>query len=116
MPQSPITPVSKRLCDAVFEFPTMTDEQNLSEIEENTFELPVASDQIDVPGINIHNKPGRPLKTPVPSRNPRGRKSEEQSSGKKTPLIPTAGTSNLRLLPKVTNIFKMFLISPNLFS
>ena len=45
-------------------------------------------------------KAGHPFKTPHSGGRPRGRTSDTDKEVS-TPLFPTAGTSNLRLLPKV---------------
>lgn len=96
MPQSPSTPASKRPCDAVFEFPSIQNGEHESDDDAN-LELPVAADCI---AVNVPTKRGHPSRTP--SHNPRGRKSDtDRPNDKHTPLLATANTFNLRLLPKV---------------
>lgn len=103
MPPSPLTPASKRPCDLMFEFPNINNDEHASD-DDVTLELPVAADCI---AVKEPNKGGHPFRTP--SHNPRGRKSDtERSTGKQTPLLATANTSNLRLLPKVSQKIKFF--------
>ena len=81
----------------VFQFPTPDDEENDSDDAEATLELPVVDDRIAV--IGPGSKRGRPSKTPTNRGGARRSKSDAEQNS--TPLLRTAGTSNLRLLPKV---------------
>lgn len=83
----------------MFDFTNTHNDEHVSDDDE-TFELPVATDHIAVAGLEIPTKSGHPFKTPHSGGRPRGRLSKTEKTTN-TPLLPTAGTSNLRLLPKV---------------